>query len=120
MRMSDHFRKDYGSADYRRVYNEQLDKLIAAEERRDELQRQWSAALKARKSLIALQGTDQFDREEYYHQRGRMTELEAAISKAKWHVALYREIWDALRPPTPRRPRKTVLIDGIRTKLEHA
>jgi hypothetical protein len=108
--------KSNGSDDYRRVYNERLDLIIAAEERAEELERWWAIQLKVRNFLCYEKKP--FDLERYRYRRGRMRELEREIAAAKYRAQLHREIWQAMEPPTKRRPRKTVLVDGVRTKIE--
>lgn len=112
-----HFRKDYGSADYRAVYDEHLNKALEAEEHAEQLQRQWAIQLKVR-NAICYGPKETFDRERYEYRRGRMAELEVKIRAAKSLAAFHLDIWNAMEPPTKRRPRKTVLVDGIRTKIE--
>jgi len=109
------FRKDYYSADYRRVYNGLLDQITAAEERAEDLKRQWATALRLRNEACYHPAGTQPVR--YRYHRGRMAELEVEITRTKWDAERWQEIWDAMGPP---RQRKTVLVDGIRTKLEAA
>src|ERR1700722_18309218 len=112
-----HFRKDYGSDDYRRVYDEHFNEAIEADEQAEQLHRQWVIQLKVR-NAICYGPKESFDRDRYEYRRRRMRELEIKIAEAKHCAQFHRDIWNAMEPPKPGRPRKTVVIDGVRTKIE--
>jgi hypothetical protein len=112
--LSDHIRKDYGSDDYRRVYNECLEKLVSLQKRLDQLNRMWAIQLKVR-NAICYGPKEAFDREAYEYRRGKMAEHEAEIIRTKYEIAWRDEIWQSMKPP---RVRRTVLVNGVRTKIE--
>ena len=77
---------------------EQLAKVREIEARCEQVKRQWAIQLKVRMSLLTTQGTPEYDREAYYYRRGKMAELEVAITKAEWDAELARDIYYLMLP----------------------
>jgi hypothetical protein len=91
----------YGSASYRPYYDEMLAKIIRLEEIREAVKRRmafhWERKAKDQHAAC-----------------------EAKIRKLDDDIHLDNLVWFNMPPPKKRRPRKSVLVDGIRTKLEYA
>jgi hypothetical protein len=54
----------------------------------------------------------------YRKLRDNMMRIEAEISRAKCDLECREALWECMPKPKPRRPIKSVLVDGIRTRLE--
>jgi hypothetical protein len=99
----------------RKSYEENLEKLVAAETKLAELQRLWNVE---REIIEASRRGPPLAWRAYARHKDRLHDIETAMSAAK-RVIFFREtVFYGTPTPRPRRPRKTVMIDGIRTKLE--
>lgn len=113
-----HFRKDYGSADYRRVYDGLLDEIATIEDERDAVKRRM--AFHWRRIEASRHGAPECKLGfwEYAKAKDQHLTCEQKIAKLESLVRIKTGIWDALEPPTKPRVRRTVLVDGFRTKIE--
>jgi hypothetical protein len=110
--MSDHFRKDYGSADYRAVYEGYIDQIVRDEERRDALKRRWAVNLKFRNEFSGTcEKTDPTGDARYCYHKRRMHHLEREIQNLDGMIEFHFGILRALRTPKPQRARQ-ITSDG--------
>ena len=104
--------------DIRRNWHEQAEMVFAAEHRRDAYKRQmavhWERIEASRHGPLDRK----LDPETYSHEKAKHAECESKIASLDFLISVRRMVWDAMPRPKPRRPRKTVLVDGIRTKIE--
>ena len=106
------------AVEYRRAYEEQLDKVVDAELKRDELQRLWNVEWEViEASRHGLPGRV-LDTDTYIKHKIRIGNIESALVRAQRLVDTRTMIWNGMPPPKPCRPRRTVLVDGVRTKIE--
>jgi hypothetical protein len=115
--ISKYIRKDWGSADYRQTYIELIRTIVANEQERGRIRAQmavhWERIEASRHGLPGRK----LDFWPYVKEKEQHALCERQIAKLDWKIKMDREILDMLRPP---RKRRTVLVEGVRTKLEFA
>jgi hypothetical protein len=93
-------------------YVAQRSSLIEAMTQRDECKRR----LDASDAEINSPPPD-WDCDKWLSEHGR---LERALAYAEHLVGIRRDVWYSMPTPKPARKRRTILVDGVRTKLEYA
>jgi hypothetical protein len=104
--------------DIRRNWHAQSERVFAAQHRRDAYERaragEWEIIEASRCNLPGRK----LDTDTYIKHKIALGNLESKIEKLDCLISMRRMVRDAMPSPTKSRPRKTVLIDGIRTKIE--
>jgi hypothetical protein len=106
------------AAEYRKLYDEALDSVVSAEEKRDEQQRLYDVELEIiEASRHGLPGRE-LDTDNYITHKIKLGNIESRLIKARRLADTRGMIWRGMPTPKPPRKRRTVLVDGIRTKIE--
>jgi hypothetical protein len=102
----------------RRANSRRLALLTRAEEKRDAIKRKYDAEWQIIEASRHNEPGRKLDRDRYIDHKLKLGDLENALEKAEHAVSVNQYVFDLLPIPKPRRPRKTVLVNGIRTKIE--
>ncbi len=108
------------AADIRRNWNDQAERLFAAERSREA----YKAARAIEWEIIEASRHDlpgrKLDTDTYIEHKIKLGNFDSKIAKLDCLINLRERIWHSMPVPKKRRPRRTVLVDGVRTKLEYA
>jgi hypothetical protein len=106
------------ASDIRRNYSQQLDQLLDAEAKRDAIKLAYDAEFAVIEASRRGKPGRVLSNADYISRKIKLGNIESDLARAQGLVNTRKRVFHCLPTPKPRRPRKTVLVDGVRTKIE--